>query len=1119
MTTSNRDRVRTALDAVKEGLAPYVDREMGRQYGAGWSQQVQGGLPGWSAKASQGTFTAASLDTSALIGVVVEHWNEVFASKLGHSERNLVHELRRWRNKWAHEEPFSTDDTYRVLDDATRLLAAVSAGDQVRQLDDNKQELLRTRFEEQTRRETRKVAVAATDGQPASGLKPWRDVITPHPDVQSGRYQQAEFAADLAQVHAGRGGDEYREPRAFFQRTFLTDGLRHLLVNALRRLDGNQGDPVVKLQTNFGGGKTHSMLALYHLVRAGGIDELPGLESVFREAECPKPPRAQVAVLVGTDQSLAKPRARSNSVAVHTLWGELAWQLGGEDGYSLVAEADCAGVSPGTSALVELFTVCSPCLVLVDEWVAFARQLYGVSGLPAGSFEANLTFAQSLTEAAKAAPNTLVVASIPSSDIEVGGEAGREALKLLENTFGRVESTWRPASSEEGFEIVRRRLFEPVGDPVARDAVVRSYADLYRAQSGEFPPGTREADYARRLTAAYPIHPELFDQLYTTWSTLDAFQRTRGVLRLMAAVIHALWEGQDRSLLIMPGTLPIVDPHVQYELTRHLSDGWSAVIERDVDGPNSLPLTLDRGNPNFGRYSAVHRVARAVFLGSAPVQGLANLGIDDRQVKLGCAQPGESVATFGDALRQLSDQATYLYLNNGRYWYALQPSVARLAQDRASQLDAHAVEDEMLRRLRASDTLRDRGDLARAHACPTTSADMPDEPETRLVILSPQYTHTARATSSPALSAAAEILDRRGTAARTNRNALLFLAPDRTRLAELEQGVRQYLAWKSILEERETLVLDPSQASQARTKADNADDAVRRRIPETYAWLLVPTQRVPLAPVTWEEARLQGDEAIVARASKKARSEEFFAIGYGATNLKSELDGIPLWPAGAEHLSVKLLAGYYAQYLYLQRVKDPSVILEAVRDGVARLTWEMDTFAYAEGWDDGQRRYLGLRTGMGGSVTAEGGTLVVKSAAARRQRDAEEAAQRAAEPAAATSPSPYEAPSEDGPARALQEGKNGSGSGSLGSSAGPAPAAGLRRFHGTVRLDPRRAMRDADAVITEVLQHLTSLVNADVEITLEIQARIPGGAPDNVVRTVTENARVLRFAAAAFEED
>src|SRR4029077_15803646 len=147
------------------------------------------------------------------------------------------------------------------------------------------------------------------------------------------------------------------------------------------------------------------------------------------------------------------------------------------------------------------------------------------------------------------------------------------------------------ASAEEGFEIVRRRLFEPLSDQAQfkdRDVVARAFADLYRTQQQEFPPECRDAGYEQRLRAAYPIHPEIFDRLYTDWSTLVKFQRTRGVLRLMAAVIYSLWENGDKNPMILPSNVAINDPRVQSELTRYLSDNWAPVIEKDVDGPSSL---------------------------------------------------------------------------------------------------------------------------------------------------------------------------------------------------------------------------------------------------------------------------------------------------------------------------------------------------------------------------------------------------------------------------------------------------------------------------------------------------------------------------------------------------
>lgn len=358
-----------------------------------------------------------------------------------------------------------------------------------------------------------------------------------------------------------------------------------------------------------------------------------------------------------------------------TLWGELAWQLGGKEAFARLAADDEKATSSG-DVLRELFLEYGPCLVLIDEWVAYGRQLHDQSDLPAGGFETQFTFAQVLTESAKLANNCLLVISLPASDSATSPHA--QALDRLRNVVGRVESSWRPASAEEGFEIVRRRLFEPLSDPsqfTDRDVVARAFADLYRTQHQEFPPECRDSDYEKRVKAAYPIHPEIFDRLYNDWSTLVKFQRTRGVLRLMAAVIHSLWEKGDRNPLILPANISIDDPRVQFELTRYLPENWVPVIEMDVDGPNSLPLRLDAEVPNLGKFAASRRVARTIYMGSAPTATAAHRGIEDRRVKLGCVMPGETPAVFGDALRRLAGAATYLYQDGSRYWYSTQPTV------------------------------------------------------------------------------------------------------------------------------------------------------------------------------------------------------------------------------------------------------------------------------------------------------------------------------------------------------------------------------------------------------------------------------------------------------------
>jgi len=1104
MAISNRDRVGRGLETVRAGLAPFVERELKARLRGDWQTEVGRGSRHEMRRDGNGDIV---WDTSALFGTMLGQWDEVFRYTLGPPQRSLVHEIRTVRNDWAHEQTFSTDQTYRALDSMKLLLQAISAAEQARELERQASDVLRTKFTEQARTEGRRVEAAS--GQPLAGLPPWREVITPHEDVYSGRYEQAEFAADLAQVYRGEGESEYRDPREFFRRTFLTEGLRRLLGNALRRLSGAGGDPVVELQTNFGGGKTHSMLALYHLFSGTLASDLAGVEPLLRGAGVSFAVKANRAVLVGTALSPGQIDTKPDGTTVRTLWGEMAWQLGGADGYAMVEEADKSGTSPGSNVLSELFEMLSPCLVLVDEWVAYLRNLYGVPGLPAGSFDANLTFAQALTEAAKAAPDTLVVASLPASQIEIGGEGGEEALVRLKQTFSRVESTWRPASADESFEIVRRRLFrEDTEKHPARDLVVRRFSEMYRAQSGIFPSECGEADYRRRLEAAYPIHPELFDRLYGDWSSLERFQRTRGVLRLLATVIHALWEGEDKNLLIMPSTVAMENAIVQDELTRYMEDHWSSVIGKDVDGPNSLPLRLDRENPNLGRYSACRRVARTIYMGSAPTSGAANPGLEEKNVLLGCVQPGETPATFGDALRRLSDAAMFLYADNKRYWYSTQASVTRLAQDRAEGYDTDDVNTEIVRRLRAE---KSRGEFAGVHVVPDGSSDVPDEREARMVVLGPENDHTGRDKDSPALRAARETLEARGSSPRIYRNTLVFLVADSRRLKELDGRVRQLLAWSSIEQDADALDLTRLAVRQAETRRKEAESAVAAQIGETWSWCLVPEQPDPMGEVEWVEIRTGAaggsQDAPAVKASKKLVSEELLLPVLGPARLKMELDRA-LW-RDADHIGSRQLWEYLCSYLYLPRLKDQDVLLRAIQDGISTVT-SSDVFAYAGGYDEESGRYVGLRTGGGGSAVLDSSSLLVKPEAARAQveLEEEEARQREREKAGQDNGS-------EGPSGLTYPPTGGNGGGLVSD-----PPTGIelpRRFHASATLDPDRVGRDAGKIADEVLSHLSVLPGARLTVSVEIEAEIPEGAPEDVQRIVSENAGVLKFDSHGFE--
>jgi predicted AAA+ superfamily ATPase len=755
-----------------------------------------------------------SLDVARCLVLIDVLWNEIFKKKLSLEHRNWVKELITTRNKWAHKGggDLSSDNACRALDTMARLLE---------QIDSESTEEIRGLLR-QIRYGTSQASTSAKKIQnipvstelsrnvlnitPQQGLSPWRFTIEPHPDVAQGLYLQAEFAADLFQVFKGTSLLEYQDPVDFFGRTYITEGMKGLLIQAIKRVSGKGGEPVIQLKTSFGGGKTHSMLALYHLLRGSSkLENIPYVKDVIKGAGVDKCPKAKVAVLVGTALNPSKTRRPPNfpGITIRTLWGEIAAQLAEQAGnpklYEIIKDADKSSVPPGSEALLELFDSCGQCVILIDELVAYARVLYGIQDLPAGTFDSLLTFVQQLTEAARASTDSIVVAAIPESNIEIGGEAGQKALASIEHTFGRMEAIWKPVGVDEGFEIVRRRLFLPVQDKQNRDDVCRAFSEMYRQNFQDFPAECKELAYLERLKSCYPIHPEVFERLYGDWATLERFQKTRGVLRLMASVIHDLWIKNDHSLLIMPGSVPLDNINVREELTRYLPEGWNSVIEKEIDGTRSVTYQTDIDNTRFTKYMAGRRVGRTIFLGSAPsVREQAVRGLEDVRLRLGVVQPGEQISVFNDSLARLIDSLSYLYSNNRRYWYDLRPNLKRTVEDRAQQIPADDVEMEIERRVKA---FRDRAEFTAVHNCPVSSLDVPDEQSVRLVVLPSEKTYKQKVSGNKAEDFIYDILSNRGNSGRLYKNMLVFVGPDTDVMAGLKPEVRRYLAWKSVLED------------------------------------------------------------------------------------------------------------------------------------------------------------------------------------------------------------------------------------------------------------------------------------------------------------------------------
>lgn len=1120
----NLEYVQKGFRILHPMMAAYIAQEMSREYKENWWQEVLNSLgnQGWDLPSSgEWSELVDSLDVSNCLRILDRQWGALFRKHLARDRRAWATELMGVRNVVAHagSQDMTKDDAERALDTMARLCDDfdLEGADEIRAL---LRELRYGNREGSTASTTGNVAPQQTKRKgdvsvltriTGSKLPSWREIIEPHPDVAQGRYLNTDFAVNLDDVSKGGGPFEYRDPVEFFARTYITEGIRGLLVQTAKRLGGKDGEPVLQLKTAFGGGKTHSLLALYHMARGGvSLDKVPNLKEVLQDAGIQELPSARVAVIVGTAVDPARSKRPLNlpGVTVNTLWGEIAAQLAVAVGdpklYDYVKEADKKGISPGSIALKDLFDACGPCLILMDELVAYAKRIYGIDGLPSGSFDNFISFIQEITEAASASKNSMVVASIPESAIEVGeGEGGQKALETIEHTFGRKESIWKPVAANEGFEVVRRRLFLDCKNLVERDRVCAAFSQMYQDNQSDFPIDSREVEYRNRMISCYPIHPEIFDRLYEEWATMERFQRTRGVLRLMAAVIHELWMANDASAMIMPGSIPLGKPVIRDELIRYLpaQDTWNSVVDSEIDGKNSEPYRIDEGTSRFGNRMAARRMSRTIMLGSAPSNRAQNIrGIEASRIRLGVIQPGENIADFNDALNTLRGSLSYLYSDpaGNRYWYDTRPTLRKTAQDRSSQMSSFDVEYEIEKRLRE---LRRAAPFAGLHVCPASSSDVSDEQVVRLVILRPADVYKARKMDCPALIKAAEILNTRGTSPRTYRNMLAFVAPDQSLLPDLRKAVSDLLAWESIKTDSTRLNLDAAQNAETASNITRCNETVNSRLREVYCWLLVPSidSVADMKTILWDADRLVGVEPIVSKAASKMIQNEQIITKWAPALLKMELDNL-LWK-DSDHIQIKKLWEYLTTYCYLPRLADFSVLESTIRVGVT----SDESFALASSFDG--EKYSGLKYNTPVMVVYPSDYLV-KALVALKQINKE--MQAKAEQGQGVTPGQYPQ-GLSGVSGIIRDGSNGT-------SETQPPAVNDTRFFMSVKLDNTRVIRDLQKYLDEVITHLSSVDNCEVELSIEVSAQAENGFPQTTVRTVSENCRTLRVDEFGFEK-
>jgi hypothetical protein len=633
----------------------------------------------------------------------------------------------------------------------------------------------------------------------------WHQVVAPHPDIRAGKFDESVFAADLSDVTADRGPLEYRDAETFFRKTYPTQGLVNLLSAILSRIAGQgKGEAVIQIQTPFGGGKTHSLIALYHLLtRSDGLKSLDTISQVLKQTGVDSVPRAQVATFVGTAADPLKGK---------TPWGELAKQL---SHYPLLREHDQKRRAPGKDLLHQLLTD-RPTLILMDEVAEYAVKAKDFN-------EQVMAFFQELTETVKVLPQCVLVVTLPSS--APYGEEGERALQQLQSIFGRVEAVYTPVEGEEVYEIIRRRLFEDTPDPKEARRVADSYWEIYQRLGDDVPREVREPAYRDKLRKAYPFHPELIDILFERWSTFPTFQRTRGVLRLLAEVVADLYRREHPAPLIQPAYLSLTESAIRRELLKHIGNAYEGVIASDIADGNAKAQKIDREmGSEYARFGVASGLATAIFFGS--FSGSEKKGVGIQRLRLALLREGIPPAVVGDALRRLEEELWYLHVEGGVYSFSSQPNLNRVIVEKEEAVhDDHIAEEIRTRAEKAA------GSELAVKPWPKVSQDVPDTKDLKLAVLSPEHARQSSATGA----FVEEMLKKCGTPFRTYQNTLLALAPDSGEFATLRQQVKRLLALRAIRDDK-TLMRQLSEENKKtlESKLKDIESGIPFRILSAY---------------------------------------------------------------------------------------------------------------------------------------------------------------------------------------------------------------------------------------------------------------------------------------------
>ncbi|GAB4243782.1 MAG: DUF499 domain-containing protein [Thermoleophilia bacterium] len=732
-------------------------------------------------------------------------------------------------------------------------------------------------------------------------LKPWYAIATPHEDIREGRLAEAVFAANVWAVVQDTAPEVYLDPEEFFRKTYLTTGLSTVLsrvAGALRR-GGETGDRIISLQTAFGGGKTHTLVALWHLAKhADRLKESPHAEGL-RKAIGGQLPENVKGVAVFTNQTCDATQGRKVEEGVHlrTLWGELAYQLGGKALYERVRANDESQRVP-QGLFLEILQAASPCLILLDE---LADYCVGAAAVPVGDTslaDQTVSFIQQLTESVQQVPGAVVVATLPASKYEVAqSEKGQEAFVTLEKRFQRLGADVKPVADEEIYEVVRARLFEsiaPESEPDYPKKVAQVYQGLYAAHSGEVPSEAAKNTYREQLQRAYPFHPLLIDALYTRWGSHPDFQRTRGVLRLLASIVGDLWKRRQASTetqhLIQPCHIRWSVDALQAALTRLWGPAYQSVAAADAIGDRSNAGIFDEERGGDYRNESIGKgLASAILLGSFGGQG-GRSGFSSKDLKLACSKQGLNWNYTDGALLELENRCFYLHTATAgslgkRYWFGTKPTLNKLVVQYRQQSAKENFAEEILEDLRAESQ---KGALAGAtwRVIVNPAEDLPEQKSLTLLVLPPSLAWDENGGAKDAIEERVKAISTRcGGKDRLYRNTLLFLAGTARGLSKLRQAHRERAALEGVRADYWDQ-LDEEQQEDLKKRLDAARKAALEALGPAYTVALrVRGQEVE--PCVLSDARRTFQEHLGYVWTTLVEDEEWILRRAGSVTLES----------------------------------------------------------------------------------------------------------------------------------------------------------------------------------------------------------------------------------------